>query len=368
MERKKRDLSGVTGVFSAHGVSVAGFFICPRGLHIFVLAQKGKALTGIEVFPDIELYSTREMRSLLSGDLYQLLGPGQVFKNTNLEFRVVFPNSETCFTTGIVTHGRTLEETLPCSQFSSEQDMMRTLMAPHDDAIIPRDKLWGKEMTIGEMAKLITNVYDNATYIGMFCRTPISEDIGRTPKFLTVKMTDNVYSECFFTKLELLETCANDREFPGFSLVGLTESKLKMRVTFTELCAIIRMKLDINNTISSFEFHSVIEIFHAKRIPLECVMFALDIKLYSLVNRLETLELRNVVFAANVTNPSLLFVTGLRLLCIKFGANLDARIIANEQEIDQVISAAEKAISGMEITKKVHDYIVQLSKKYAELK
>jgi len=359
---------GLVGAVFAHGTEIREYVIIPPGMEFCPLAGNSQTLFLREILANIDLYRLHADRLLITPEaFFQSFCAGHVITNVKLRFRFTFDENGpdgTCFTTGIVSKGCLHETRMAVSSFRSETCMRDALMAPHDESIIPKDELWNSVMSIGKVLKLITNAGKHGRYLGMFCRDPSSKDVGVLPKFLTVEMTNEIYHSCFFAKLDFLETCARAREFPELSLVGLEYvSKLMMRVVFTELCAIIRMKLNIDNTISSFEFHSVIEIFHAKRVPLECVMFGLERKLLSLVIGLKTFELRDVVFDAEVVIPSPSFVTGLRLLCIELGANLDIYIVKHKKRIEQVISAAEKAISGIGISTEVHDYIVALIKK-----
>ncbi len=354
----------IFGAITCHGIETqdGSFVVIPPNIELCPLVASGTSLTGHQLLSDIELYKTSDGRQILTPDCCQIYKPGYVLRNITLHFKTTFPDSNRCYTTGIMT-GRIHETLMELEKFKTDIELRTELMCYHTDAIIPKKELWDTRRDLGDVIKLITNAGKFGRYIGIFCRTTNPKMECNLPKFLTIKMTDEIYNSNFFTKLELLETCATNKEFPEFSLIGLRPSKLKMRVTFTELCSVIRKKLSINNTISTFEFHSVIEIYHAKKIPMECVLFAVDIKFKFLIKQLDTISEDNINFdinfELNITDKKA-FKTGLQTLCVKFRENIVPCIIKYQREaFDKIIFIAEEVVNGQLINKSCYDKITE---------
>jgi hypothetical protein len=360
----------VVGAISAHGCRAEDdtYVVIPKGLPFLLpLAKEGDNLQWQKQFGSLDLSVIRENEgrcistSLFDETPYK---SGHVLKNVTLCFNVVFkhPNdptgkSDNCFTTGIITSRSLHGEIMECS--SIDGSLRDELMKNHEDKIIPRNRLWDQRVQLGNVLKMITDAGTYDGMLGIFCRGESSHRKETLPSFLTVKMSDEIFHSCFFSKMDVLERCAQTKTFDGYNLIGLEESKLKLRVTFAEICSFARKKLAINNTINSFEFHSVIEIYHTQSVPLECVVFAMELKFSKLIDALIPITDSDLVIDPTVTSPEgTRFLRGMRFLCQQFKTELRKYILCYKQAFDVVIFVAEKIVDKEVVSKGMYGNIM----------
>jgi len=347
--------------------NLSSYFIVPENVP-FVLSFKkaGSNMSQKEVMDDLDILETYEGRNLISGDCFDEspYKRGHVMPNISLFFNCTFKGTDTAYSTGIITYKNLHKKTINIQKIrNNDECLMNTLMEPHDDLIVPRKQIWNKEFPLGEIIRMITT-FGNCGGIFLNCCRHIG--IGceeKRPQFLTVKMTDNIYHSNFHTKINTLESYAIQREFPGLSLRGFrkecNESKLKMRVTIMELISIIRIKLERCNAISSFEFHSIIEIYHTNEIPLECVIFSMSIKLKNILYSLGNVDEEEIILNSDIAKPNRVeFIWRLIYICKYFSNDLSKSIIAYQtQAFDYVIATAERVIQHIEISKVLYNSI-----------
>lgn len=339
----------LVGAICAHGRETTDdtIVIIPQNIELYPLADKQQSLTRWNVLPNIDLYNDIHGRRIVLSTLYNQYKPGYALRNLELNFNVTFEDTATCHTTGIMTYGRLHDEFLNVSDYKTNTELRNELMCWHEDAIIPKDQIWDKTIDLGNVLKLIENSKKFGKYIGMFCRSKNVCAKNTLPKFVTVKLTNDIFHS-FFDKLDSFEIAAISRNISEFSLTGITLSKLKIRVILDELCKAMRQKLLINNTISQFEFYSVIEIYYTKIIPFECTIFTFDIKLRSLIKLLSKMD---TVTCELKTMDEKLFLTGLLTLCYIFSGKLEEYMVKYQKEaFDNVIFIAEKVIEEQTVT------------------
>ena len=344
---------------------LSSYCIVPENVP-FVLPFKkaGFNMSQREVEEDFDILGTSEGRNLISGNCFDEtpFKEGEAFPNIKLWFMCTF--YEFGYSTGIITHKNLHKGLINIQKINNNDErLMNTLMEPHDDQIVPREQIWNKRFPLGEIIKMIAN-YGNCDGIFLNCCRHIGIDCEeKRPQFLTVKMIDSIYHSNFHTKINTLESYAIRREFPGISLRGFrkecNESKLKMRITITELISIIRIKLERCNAISSFEFHSIIEIYHTNEIPLECVIFSMGIKLKNILHSLEKVNENQIILNSDIVKPDRLeFRWRLIYICKYFNKNLSKSIIEYQaQAFDYVIATAERVIELFEISKGLYNSI-----------
>ena len=344
---------------------LASYFVVPKNVtFVWPLKKAGFNLSQKEVMDDIDMIGTYEGRNCIGGDYFdeKPFSYGQVMPNISLYFNCTFEGNDTAFTTGIITFKNIHKKTINIKNIKDDEILMNTLMEPHDDQIVPRKQIWNKNMPLSSVIKFIEN-YENCGGVFLNCCRYIGKGYEeKRPKFLTIPMTNEIYHSCFYTKLETLKNYALKREFPGISLRSFKDKckfdKLKMRIAITELIDIIEIKLERDNAISSFEFHSVIEVFHKNEIPLELVIFSMGIKLKRLIHELDKF---NDVIILNVTiiSPDRNeFKWRLLYICTYFNKNLQEAIIKyQEQVFDYVIASAERVIELVEISKTLYNAI-----------
>lgn len=343
--------TNIVGIICSHGCETVdeSFVIIPKGIELCPLSNNREALVLNEIITELDLCETVEGRRMLDSSFYSLYTSGSVLRNLLLLFKLTFDREEMktnfCFTTGIMTYGRIHYKILSALDFNTDMKLRDELMIYHDNEIICKEDIWNRIITIGEALKLITNAGKFGRYIGLFCRSKNSISSKVIPKFLTIELTEDVYHSCFFSKLELFENSIGCDRISKFSLLELASSKLKIRITLTELCRLIREKLSVNNTINSFEFYSTVEIYYTKNIPLECVLFAFEIKFKSLIADLS--EIKDS-FCGRLLKLLQVFSVGLEKCIKKY----------QKEAFDNVIFTAEKIVSGQNISPNLRNKIV----------
>ncbi len=174
-------------------------------------------------------------------------------------------------------------------------------------------------------------------------------------------MAREIYYSNFYTKLEVLEKCVSVKNFESYKLEQVKDSKLKMRVTFDEICRSIRRKLLFGCTISSFEFHSIIQIYHARIIPKECVLNAMETKLARLCAQLKDMSDLDIILSTGIRHPNINhFRLGLSMLCCKFRIRSNKLVDTHPDSMDIIVFVSEKTVTGEEISLQFYDKIDQL--------
>jgi hypothetical protein len=352
-------------LFIAHGSTIPDYVIIPKGVDWFLpITNHGKKMFIKDIEKNHDILQTAESRSYINDDTFddQKYAPGHVINNAQLIFNCTW-SDEIGYTTGIITTKPLHRELIEIHKMTDEK-IMKELMYPHDESIVKKSDLWNKKMELGELLRLIASKTKNIKIFGLYCRDIPEGCSLNVPKFLSVKMTSEIYHSDFYLKLDTLIECANQRDFPGYEIYNLEYSKLKMRITVTKLCELIHKKLKTDNTISSLEFHSVIEIYHAKKFPFDCVVFAIEAKLDELCFGLYSTDPQKLIFDS-ISNPTpKKFLAGLLNICVKFLKNVEDAIVKYQENkiFDNVIFTAENVINGSIIKKCFYDAII----KYAD--
>lgn len=284
--------------------------------------------------------------------------PGHVMKNISLTFKVVFTTGD-CYTTGIITDGNIHNKLLNINHFQNENDLKNELMRYHDNSIILSDYLWDNDINLGDILNLITQKKDNIGLIGFFCRrSNIKEEI---PNFVTVNIDDDIYHSNFLLKLEEFETCVTNDNYGDYTLIGLIDSDIKKNVTFNALISIIKYKLELNNTINSFDFYSVIEIYHTKKIPIECVIFGIEIKLSDQLyyfDMIKSVFIENIY--DNITGNN--FIGIMKNIYINVKQNINKYIKIYQTYLDILLIGGDIIISGDIISYSIYKKILDFGK------
>ena len=285
----------ITGAICAHGTrSIDNTYVVIPDKIKFVqpIIKEDQLLTWDNEINDLDvefMHNMSERRYAYENNFFDEKPylPGHVMKNISLTFKVVFTSGD-CYTTGIITNGNIHNKLLNVNHFQNENDLKNELMRYHDNSIILSDYLWNNNIDLGDILSLITQKNDNIGLIGFFCRqSNIKEEI---PKFVTVNIDEDIYHSNFLSKLEALETCVTNNNYEDYCIIDLIDSDIKKNITFAALVSTIKYKLGLNNTINSFDFHSIIEIYHTKKIPFECIIFGIEIKLNEQLYYFNTLE------------------------------------------------------------------------------
>jgi hypothetical protein len=361
----------IIGVISGHGSrsDENDIVILPKELDWFVplcAEEKNVGYSQECSLDDLCVLETIEDRHLINTDDFFEEKPyfaGHAFYNIAINFHVVWPENDCCHTTGIITTGKIHNQILKMSSFKTDETLRDELMRAHDEDIIPKSILWKQTMNLGDVFSCIVQSGKLGGFYGMFCRGVSKNYVNNLPKFLTVPLTKEIYYSNFYVKLEELEYCAAVRNFSGYTQIGSSESKLQMRVTVTELCASIREKLKYNCTISNFDFHAIIQIFHGKSFPKECVMYSMNLKLGRLYNELSKMDVNSIFIEKTIIKQSQKeFKLGLELLCSKFQTNLETYINKYPIQLDTIVFVTEKILAGQKISKRFHTEILEMIK------
>jgi len=337
----------------------SSYFVVPVGIFVWILKPPGHRMSQSEVNDDLDLLRTPEGRRFISGDFFdeKCMYSGYVTPNVQLFFNCTFRGNEKGFTTGIITNKLLHKETIELKSIKNDEEkLMNILMEPHDDQIIPRRQIWNRRMSLGEVVKLITNA---GKFDGIFvncCRVIEKGCEEVRPQFFTVTNKEEIYHSNIYAKINTLKRFVEQREYPEFFLRGFNEgkcSKLKLRVTLAIFCEMIEIKLAHDNSLSSFLFHGIIEIFHAKAkgIPLECVVFSMEIKLKRLIGDLERIDSNEIIFKNPLSKSGGDFRWGNLYICKYFMDHLEETLIRYQKDIfDYVIFTAETVINHLEIS------------------
>lgn len=311
----------------------------PKSCPFLLIADTNKTTTTLEA--DLELICDMDGRNCCEA-IYNKkpYRAGAVIPNVVLYFRVTFDNETRYYTTGIVTYGKmTYRE--QSNLFSNDHDLMVSSMSSHDNSIIQQSELWGKRIPFGNIVSLVTSKYPNFGFVGAFCRVSRCDE--ELPAFLTYKITEETYFESFLDKVSVLENCVSANTYTGYSIVTAQTTSFRLQVTLSKICCDIRIKLsNDNNTISAYDFYAVIEIFHTKRIPLECVETIISSKIKIIYDTLMKLNEQSIIVSNSVKQHKL-FLDGLRdFLCVVIKKNFTASyLVKHADTFDKMIIVAE---------------------------
>ncbi|XWV24470.1 putative ORFan [Tupanvirus deep ocean] len=359
------------GVFAAHGCRTndGSFVVIPPELSFLTpLCSEGDNLCMNRQVSDFDftVLDTHEGRKMINTEFFdeKPYEPGFVLKNVSLQFKTIWPMLDLGHTTGIITTGKMHSKMLHLSDFETDTKLRDELMFSHDQNIYPKEELWDKKKNLGDVLRKVVSVGKCGGFFGVFCRGLPEGYVEYVPAFFTISLTKEIYYSNFYSKLEELEKCVTTRDFSEYKLVGLKDSKLKMRVTCDVLCSVIRKKLDFNCTISSFDFHSIVQIYHAKVIPRECVVFSLHLRLEELGKHIRNMTINNVKLSTDIKTPNQKhFKIGLEILCSRFYTTIEKYLDTHPDTMDIVIFVAEKMISEKEISLEFYTKIL----KYIEI-
>ncbi|XWV25703.1 putative orfan [Tupanvirus soda lake] len=346
------------GIIVAHGCRTddGSFVVIPPELPFLTpLCTEGEDLCMNRQVSDFDftILDTHDGRKMINKEFFdeKPYEPGFVLKNISLHFKTIWPTLDLGHTTGIITTGKMHSQMLHLSDFDNDAKLRDELMVSHDKSIYSMEELWDQRKQLGELLRKVVSVGKCGGFFGVFCRGPPEGYEEKLPSFLTISITKDIYYSNFYTKLEELEKCVASRDFSEYKLLGMKESKLKMRITCDVLCSVIRKKLDFNCTISSFDFHSIVQIYHGKIIPRECVLYSLQIRLDELAKCIRKITITNVNLSNDIKTPNQKkFKTGLEILCSKFYTAVDKYIDFHPDTMDIVIFVAEKVVSRKEIS------------------
>lgn len=356
------------GIFAHGGRFDNDFVIIPRGIRLWPLVDEGYNLEWQNQIGqlDFDIMEDHLGRSYINKEFFgtKIFESGDCIPNITLDFCVTF-KSGNGHTTGVVTNKKIHREFVELDEFDSDNELMNELMKPHDESIIPKKKLWKKQMKLGEVLKLIVDAKKFGTYYGIFCRSVASNLPAEIPSYLSIKKDDKFFHSSFEERLNLLETRTKNKDFNDFVFKenSLKFSKLKMRITFSVLTHIIRLKLRVNNTMSNLDFYSVIEICETKKVPVECVQLCVDFKLNELVKNLDMVDLSCVVIETKTIMIDTLkfkFKMVLIDLCKKLRLKLSTCLIEFQDEIDLIIFVCEKIINKEKISTNFYNKIREI--------
>lgn len=349
-------INKIIGIISAHGRRSIDntYVVIPHQLdYLLPLAPEDTNLKFGKHFCNLDMdcfYSNND-RSLINIDNFfetKPYLPGFVLKNITLKFCVEWNNGD-CHDTGIFSTGNFRGSFIKKNNFKNDSQMQQELMSYHDKDIYPCEQLWRKEKNLGDILYQIIKSKKYGGYIGIFCRGLSQFRTETIPKFVSIDITSDIYYSNFYDKLEEMEICVTERNFTTYSLDIIEPSKLKYRITFDEICREIRNKLTYSCTISSYDFHSVIQIYHTKIIPIECVTNSFKIKLVKLIECLNKFNLDNIFLEADILKSIFKYI--LLSLCKKFLLKLNYLMFARPNQLDIIVYVVENILNGNIIAK-----------------
>lgn len=360
----------IVGAIVAHGNRSpdSTFVVLPRDGPAFIHCVAGTdTLTDLRAV-DTTIINDTEGRMLHDGvypDSPKAYMRGAAFKNVELKFHVIFPQISEFYTTGIVTSKKMMDCSMPIDS-RCDYSIMQLAMDAHDDRIIPKDDLWGKTMHLGEVINVLKSAGKLNGFIGVFCRAANPREC--VPAFSTVKIDEKIYHESFLDKLDFIEELGKERKFAQLTSPCPNISSIKYSVTIAQMSRIMRMSLANNNTVSSFMFHAVIEIYHAHIVPKECVLEAMDLMFGVLVPALRNMKSDNVRIHVDTPNIGRL-IKGLDYVITKWFLRLDlvkmhrktvwecleTAMAKYAVAFDAIVEIANLIVSGCEISKKLYD-------------
>lgn len=345
----------IYGAICAHGLRKMddSYIVIPKGIDFLTLpVAEGETLEWAKQITDSDfsVLSTKAGRSFIDPNFFneKPYYAGFVVKNIDLNFCTEWKDDDICFTTGIITHGKVDENIIDKKIFANDEEMKNYLMRSHDESIYLKDALWRKRKDLGQVLDQIISSGKGGGYYGIFCRSISTGYVEKIPSFFTVKITKEHYYTDFHSLLEKLDNYTTE----SFTLDKLHASKLKIRITCSELVNLIKQKLSKSCIISSFDFHAVIQITHTKLIPIECVIFALESKLLNLSQALCELNKSTIKISSDIENPDVInFGEKIEKLCQLFKKSIHKYL--DTKHLDLIIYIAEK-ISQNEVVSAIH--------------
>lgn len=364
MENK---INKINGVISAHGCLCLdnSYIIIPPELdYILPLSAENTNLSFDKGISNLDmecLYSKNERALINISDFFETKPylPGYVMKNVTLVFCVEWDDGD-CHDTGIFTTGNFRGNFKKKKHFEHDDHMQQELMLYHDKDIYSNKELWRKKKKLGEILDQIVKSGKTGGYIGVFCRGPSRYHIDSIPKFVTIDLSPEIYYSNFYHKLEEMESCVAKRNFYSYTMDIIKPSKLKSRITFDEICKEIRQKLTHGCTISSYNFHSVVQIYHSKIIPIECILQSLQIKFQKLTDFYRNFDNEKILLEADIVKS--LFKKILLHLYKKIQSKLYMLAMSHPDQLDIVIYVSEKILEGITITKHHSNDIMKFAK------
>ena len=337
--------------------------IMPQNKTLYLITQSGSPLGVKEIFENAECYlSYHDRKKMVSLESYQIffsniILPGESSFNNSIHFRTTWHERENrpiFMDCGLITTQKLMKTLEEFPKNIPENKLCGLLMSKHDESICEIGDIWNKTIKLGELIKMI----QSESIIGMFCRGNTPNYKLNFPEFVepemrSIKIWEKIFTENFFSKLEIFESCIKNRNFEQFELLPKRDSKLQKRVSITELTLIIRKKLAFNNTISLLEYCSTYQIVTTKCIPIESTMFSLNLKFDDLLMQLSDIRPEKIQFNVNIEkiNPKF-FKMGMIYLCKKMHKSLQSHI--NTKIIDNIIFTAELLTEYKEITIATH--------------
>lgn len=289
---------------------------------------------------------------------------GAAFKNVELHFHVIFPQISAFYTTGIVTSKKMMKR-LAAIDGRCDGSIMPLAMDAHDDRIIPKDDLWNKTKHLGEVINILRSAGKLNGFIGVFCRAVDPKE--RAPGFSTVKIDEKIYHESFLDKLDFIEGLQKDHNFTQLTSPCPNISATKYSITISQLSRIMRMSLADNNTVSSFMFHSVIEIYHAHIVPKECVLMATEILFNGFLQSLRNMKSSNIRIQVDSPNIDLL-IRGVSYVITQWfirqesagtvWEHIEAAMARYALAFDNITIIVNRIVTSREISKELYNNVM----------
>lgn len=363
----------IVGAIVAHGTRSldSTYVVLPRDGPAFIHCIAGTDTSTNLHEVDTSLINDRDGRMLHEGaypDSPKAYMRGMAFKNVELQFHVIFPCISEFYTTGIVTSKKMLEYSMGIGDMS-DSSVMHSSMGAHDDEIIPKGDLWRKTMHLGEVINILRSAGKLHGFIGVFCREANPNE--RIPKFSTVKIDEKIYHESFLDKLDFIEGLGKDCQFSQLTSPCPNISSIKYSIAISQLSRIARMSLADDNTVSSFVFHTIIEIYHAHIVPKECILMATELAFNEFISQSRVMKHDAVHIHVDSPNTKVL-VGGVSFIITKWFMRLD--LVAQHKKtvweyietamsafavaFDNILKITNNIVTGCEISKELYDDVM----------
>lgn len=348
------------GVIAAHGCrsSDLSYVILPSSITLHCIGATDTTIDALDVDIDIICDNdTRKLHESAYPHSPSTYPSGAAIKNVDLLFKLVF-STDTFYSTGIITRGSMMQSIGNIPHNISDETLMKMAMKSHDNSIIPMEQLWGSSKHLGQVFRMLETTGKRMDLIGAFCRAARNTDIA--PTFMTVTIDETIYHESFIDKLIRIETLPID-EFSLMHTDVIPMSRLKYFVTREYLCRSMRTSIARDNTVSSFMFHSVIEIHRTARLPKECVVNAFCDIFSEILIDLRTMG----ATAVRASNPkmSASLTKGTRYLIANVflrenESSMLKSLIENADMIDDVLNFAGKVLSENNIDDELQHHMM----------